>query len=339
MALHINQRWFVGIILLICVVSIPIGLMGRNAGYNHENTSADFDTDAFTMKFKDRIQVIRLSGIIADKPESSIFTMGETSTNALKQLRKAVKDKHVKGILLRINSPGGTVPASQEISDEVLSLKGEGKPIVASMADLAASGGYYIAAQADKIVAEPGTLTGSIGVIFSTINLKGLGTKLGLEPEVVKSGQFKDIGSPYRPMTKEDRAILQTLIFDSYDQFVSAVAHGRKMPIEIVKKLADGRVYSGRQAVKLGLVDQLGGYDKSLALLQETCKKQYQNKEDFPVEDTSKASFLAELIESSNDFVHLFSSKPVQSPQEILEAFIPEFMQAKFHHQLLWIMP
>jgi len=296
MAARLNPRWFTWLILVLCIAAIPVGLLGRQST---ENPKAELSTDSIdsdlAMPFADRIQMIRLSGLIIDKQDTSLMSSGDSASSAIKYLRKAVADPHVKGVLLRINSPGGTVPTSQELNSEVMALRNKQKPIVAYMTDMAASGGYYAASAADRIVAEPGTITGSIGVIFSSMNIKGLSDKLGLKSEVVKSGTFKDIGSPFRPPTPEEKAILQGLIADSYDQFVDAVAKGRKMPIEAVKKLADGRIYSGRQALKLGLVDQLGGYETANDLLQSLCQERYKTKGRFPVEEVSKGGLLSEL--------------------------------------------
>jgi protease-4 len=328
-----NQRWFVGLILLLCVLAIPVGLFGHKKPKPTE-TDSDSGGNPFSLHFQDHIQVLRLTGVIMDH-EDGIFSSTDSAPSVLKQLRKAVKDQHVKGILLRINSPGGTVSASQELSDEIIALKEKNKPVVVTMGDLTASGGYYVSSQADQIVAEPGTLTGSIGVIMSMINLKGLGDKLGLQPEVIKSGKFKDIGSPYRAMTTDDKAILQALILDSYDQFVNAVAKGRKMSVDDVKKIADGRVYSGRQALKLHLVDKLGGYDTAMDILQSTCKDRFHLKDKLPVQESFSDNFLTSLLESSARYVN----PQALAPQEAaIRMILPEFMNAKFYSQPLWIM-
>jgi protease-4 len=330
-----NQRWFVGIILLLCLLALPVGLLSHKSAPK-PSTDNDFEAaNPFSMKFKDHIQVLRLTGVIMDRQESSIFGSGDSASAVLKSLRKAGKDNHIKAILLRINSPGGTVPASQELSDEIIDLRSKNKPVVVSMGDLAASGGYYISSAADTIIAEPGTLTGSIGVILSTMNLKGLGDKLGVVPEVVKSGKFKDIGSPYRPMTPEDRAILQDLILDSYDQFVSAVAKGRKMKVDDVKKIADGRIYSGRQALKLGLVDKLGGYDTAIEALQTMCKDRYHLKDNLPVDDGGSEFSISSLFESSARYVN---PRSALSEETILKSMMPEFLNHQFYRQPLWIM-
>ncbi len=188
-----------------------------------------------------------------------IFGAITSSEEAVRQIEKYADDSSIKGILVQIDSPGGAVAPSQEIYN-ALKRAGEKKKIVASMGTLAASGGYYIAVGADKIVANPGTITGSIGVIMGFMDMRGLMSKLGLKTIVIKSGQFKDIGSGARPFTDADKKVLQDVIDDVYLQFVETVAKERGMDIKTVKKLADGRIYSGRQSKKLGMVDQLGGY-------------------------------------------------------------------------------
>ena len=176
-----------------------------------------------------------------------------------RRIEQLANTKGVKAIVLDINSPGGSVGAVQEIHSRILRMKKEkNMKFVALFNDVSASGGYYLGAACDKIVAHPGTITGSIGVIFSVSNLEGLFQKIGYRADPIKSGKHKDIGSPARPMTAEERKILQDLIDDAYGQFVQAVADGRKMPIDVVKPLADGRIYSGSQAKQLGLVDELG---------------------------------------------------------------------------------
>lgn len=177
-------------------------------------------------------------------------------------------DDSIKAIVLRIDSPGGGVAPSQEIHEEVRKVV-ELKPVVVSMGSVAASGGYYIATPAVRIVANPGSITGSIGVIMEFANIQGLLKKVGLQNEVVKSGAHKDIGSMVRPMTDEDRRILQGMIDDVHDQFVEAVAVGRGLETEKVRSLADGRIFSGRQAQKLGLVDELGGLEDAIDLAAE----------------------------------------------------------------------
>jgi len=178
----------------------------------------------------------------------------------MKQLREAREDDSIKAVILRINSPGGSAAASQEVGEEIDRLREAGKVVVTSMGDVAASGGYWLAAKTDYIVANPATMTGSIGVIMRFQELKGLYDKLGITDNTIKSGPLKDIGSEARPMTPAERQLLQGMVNDIYEQFVDVVAEGRDLPREKVKALADGRIFTGRQAKEAGLVDELGNF-------------------------------------------------------------------------------
>lgn len=183
------------------------------------------------------------------------------------QLHRLSENDNVKAIVLRINSPGGTVGAVQEIYTEVARCKAKGKVIVASFADVAASGGYYLGSAADRIVSDPGTITGSIGVIMEFGNLEGLFQKLGVRLVVIKTGAHKDIGSPGRALTEEEKHLLQDSMNDAYDQFLKAVEAGRKMPEAKLRALADGRIFTGRQAMKEGLVDELGNREDAIQVV------------------------------------------------------------------------
>ena len=201
---------------------------------------------------KNRVGIVDITGLITD------------SQYIVNQVKKFRKDKRIRGIILRIDSPGGAVGPSQEIYNEVLKTRESGKTIYASMGALAASGGYYIASAAEKIFANPGTLTGSIGVIMVFSNAKGLMEKIGLQPEIVKAGEYKDIGSPARAMTQKERNLLQSVVTDVHQQFIEAVANGRNISVAEVTKIADGRILTGRQAYSLNLVDQMGGLQVSI---------------------------------------------------------------------------
>ena len=213
---------------------------------------------------KDKVAVIELAGIM-----TSSHNVGSRAVSARKiigQLEKYRDDDSVKAIVLRVDTPGGTVVAAQELHGELMRLRaGSGKKIVVSMGDLAASGGYYVACAADRVFASPGTLTGSIGVIMQFPNYQGLFGKIGLGTNTIKSGEFKDVGNGAREMSDRDRRLLQGLVDDVYSQFVDAVAAGRRMSPEQVRPLADGRVFSGRQAQQLGLIDELGDLDAAIA--------------------------------------------------------------------------
>ncbi len=208
-------------------------------------------------KIRPKIALVEVTGMILD------------SKDVVRQLSDYRRDETIQGIILRVDSPGGVVAPSQEIYSEVIRVKQSGKPIYVSMGALAASGGYYVACPADKIVANPGTLTGSIGVIMTFANSKPLLDKIGVNPEIIKSGPFKDSGSAVRPMNPEERKVLQGVVDDVYDQFVEAVAKGRNLTKDDVKKFADGRIFTGRQAQGYQLVDYLGGLEKTIELLKK----------------------------------------------------------------------
>ena len=203
----------------------------------------------------ERVAVIRIEGVITDSRET------------IDELRRFRDNPSIKAVVLRIDSPGGGVVPSQEIHTEVLKARKDGRlKVVASMGNLAASGGYYIAVATDKIVANPGTLTGSIGVIMELANVQGLLEKVGVQSVVIKSGRYKDLASPFRAMSAEDRALLQSVLDDVHDQFIRAVATGRALKVEQVRDLADGRIFTGRQARTAKLVDELGDLQDSIKL-------------------------------------------------------------------------
>jgi protease-4 len=200
----------------------------------------------------DKVAVLPITGLIAD------------SEAVIEQLKKYAKDDGIKAIVLRINSPGGGVGPSQEIYEEVRKLRGK-KVVVTSMGALAASGGYYIACASQKIYANPGTITGSIGVIMPFVNLEDLAKKIGVRGMEIKSGKFKDTGSSLRQMTAEERTLLQGVVDNTHRQFVEAVAEGRNLPRARILQIADGRIFSGQQAKALGLVDAMGNLEDAVA--------------------------------------------------------------------------
>ncbi|MBN1560957.1 signal peptide peptidase SppA [candidate division KSB1 bacterium] len=202
----------------------------------------------------DKVAVVELNGIIF------------SSRDLVEQLQRYQKDKSIKAIVVRINSPGGGVAASQEIYEQVRRVRDSGKPVVASMGSVAASGGYYVALGADSIMANPATTTGSIGVIAEFPNYSRLMEKIGVSVTVIKSGHFKDSGTPYRDVTEADRQYLQSWIEEGYDQFITVVAEERGLSKEAIRRLADGRVYSGRQAYELSLIDSLGTFEDAIHL-------------------------------------------------------------------------
>ncbi|HET6514282.1 MAG TPA: signal peptide peptidase SppA [Thermodesulfovibrionales bacterium] len=222
-----------GLLVLLLVLSAAITLFEKN------------------VPIGEKVAIVRIEGPILD------------SKNAIEEIKEQTKNQSVKAIVLRVDSPGGAVAPSQEIYEEVKRAVSK-KKVVVSMGSLAASGGYYVSAPASRIVANPGTLTGSIGVIMEIPNLEGLMSKVGVKTEVIKSGQHKDMASAFRGIGKEERIILQEVLDDVHEQFIRAVAEGRKMTPENVKKLADGRIFTGRQAVQAGLVDELGNIEDAV---------------------------------------------------------------------------
>ena len=212
-------------------------------------------TPSSNLSFSPKIGVIPIEGAIMD------------SQAITEQLKKFKKDKGIKAIILRINSPGGAVGPTQEIYREVQRTL-ETKKVIASLGGVAASGGYYIAAATKKIVANPGTITGSIGVIMEFARFEDLLNKIGIKFEVLKSGEFKDIGSPHRELTARDKELISALIADIQKQFVDAVASGRDLSIEKTREIADGRIFSGAQAKELGLVDVLGNFQDAVELVK-----------------------------------------------------------------------
>lgn len=243
---------------------------------------------ALSVMGTDRVAMVKIEGILI------------SSEHVVEELNEYADDSSVKAIVIRIDSPGGGVVVSQEIYNAVKNAKKEGKKIIVSMGSVAASGGYYVAAAADKIVANPGTLTGSIGVKMEFANLEKLLEKIGVKGMVVKAGEFKDIGSPYRDMTAQEKKLLQDVIDDVHNQFIKAVAEGRNLPEADVRAIADGRIFTGQQALALKLVDQMGDLADSIRLAGSMAGIKGRPK---VVEKRKKIPFLEYLKEESATWV------------------------------------
>src|SRR5574341_226164 len=217
----------------------------------------------FRRKKKPRLAVLRIDGIIEESDEDSLPRRVSLALEDVEHIK-------AKALIVRVNSPGGTVGATQEIYDAIWKFRIESKmPIVASMGDVAASGGVYVAMAAERVLANAGTVTGSIGVIIRSRNLSQLLNKVGVAAEVVKSGEFKDTPAPYRSLTESERSMLQEMINDTYEQFVDAIVRRRNLAPAKVKQFADGRVMTGRQALACGLVDELGGFDRAVEVAKQ----------------------------------------------------------------------
>lgn len=254
------KRRLIGALIALHALSLLAGVFlvvkSRGDGPKKAGTGAD-GKSLLNLAPKESVGWVSIRGPIMSSESGKPWERGAEQWS--RRIEQLAETKGVKAIVLDINSPGGSVGAVQEIYMRIQRVKKEKKiPFVALFGDVSASGGYYLGAACDKIVAHPGTITGSIGVIFNVSNMEGLFGKIGFKSDPIKSGKHKDIGSPARPMTAEERQILQSLIDDAYGQFVQAVAEGRKLPVETVKPLADGRIYSGNQALELKLVDKLG---------------------------------------------------------------------------------
>lgn len=234
-----------GVIILLAVIVAVASLYGGPDGGRASG--------------KETVGVIPVEGTIMGG-QQNFFNTVATSENVMSQIRAAAQDPSVKAVVLRINSPGGSVAATQEIAGELKKLKETGKPLVVSMGDTAASGGYWLAVSGDKIYANSGTLTGSIGVIMSLQNLEELYKKVGVDVDVFKSGPYKDMGSPSREVTEKEKDILQGMVDEIFNDFVDAVAQGRNLPRQDVEKLATGRVFTGQQALDAKLIDDIGNY-------------------------------------------------------------------------------
>ena len=222
---------------------------------------------------RDKIVVIEVSGFLLNGHLPQLLSEGEHPVSLLlEQLDRAAADPAVKAVILRINSPGGTVTASQLMHDEIRHFRRRtGKPVVAVLMDVAASGGYYVACACDVIVAQPMTVTGSIGVVMQMLDLSGTMNKIGLKGDAVTSGPFKDAGSPFRPMKPEEREVFQGIVNKMFDQFVRVVDEGRpKLDEAAVRKMADGRVYIAEQAVAAGLVDRIASMRETVDAIKQS---------------------------------------------------------------------
>jgi protease-4 len=235
-----------------------------------------------------RIGVVEIKGTIGAGGNG-----GVEAEAVMRALRRFGEDDGLKAVVVRIDSPGGAVSPSQEIHDEIKRLAGR-KTVVCSMGEVAASGGFYVAMGCKKIVAEPGTLTGSIGVISQFVNVKGLIERFDIKMETIKSGKLKDMGNPFRDLSPEDRAYWQAVTMQIYEQFLGAVVAGRGLPAEKVRAVADGRVLTGQDAKSLGLIDELGNFYVAVDLAKAEAKLSGEPTLVYPPED--RAHFLEHLM-------------------------------------------
>lgn len=279
-----------GIILLVCIGSVFFAVVYGLSVFKGDSRSFDFG---------EKVGVVQVEGIIAGSSEIT------------DQIDEFADDDSIGAVVIRIDSPGGGVAPSQEIYRAIQELRKK-KKVVASMGSVAASGGYLIATAAERIVANPGTITGSISAVMHFADVQELMKKVGVRSAVVKSGRFKDIGSPTREMTEEEKQLIQGIVDDIYDQFVRTVAENRRMPLPVAQGLADGRIFTGRQAQQLKLVDDLGGLQEAVLLVGKMAGLQgkpqvvYAEKKHagfwkYLLENTA-STVLSEIRKSSTDF-------------------------------------
>ncbi len=242
------------VVLPICIVII-IGFVGA-LGSTLDTSIGPAEEVVRDEGGKEKIVIVSVSGIIT---EQSVFMSGVVPIKEIAdQLKQAREDDAVRAVILEVNSPGGGMTASDILHRQITKTKDEGKKIVVLMTNTATSGAYYLSAPADYIMAHPTTITGSIGVLISSLNMEGLFQKIGLKDVTIKSGDKKDLLSPFRTMTEEERALLQGIVDEMYERFLKVVAQGRGMNIQKVRRLADGRIFTARTAKKAGLIDGIG---------------------------------------------------------------------------------
>lgn len=283
------------IVIGMVSVSIIVGIALRQSGAS----------DLVFEPGENKVAVVEIKGVITESKE------------VIGLIKRFREDDDIKAIVLRIDSPGGVVGPSQEIYREIRKTVAE-KKVITSMGSIAASGGYYIAAGSDGIVANPGTITGSIGVIMAYTNFKKLFDKIGMSPVVIKSGEFKDVGSPAREMTPSEKKVLQDFVDQTHRQFIHAVSEGRNLNVNKVSALADGRIFTGEEAVKQGLVDRLGNLEDAvewagrMAGIQGKISTVYKKEEKFSIFKYMTESSLRELVDrmTGHDFLGAYLYRP-----------------------------
>lgn len=296
MANSSTNKWFWGIFLSI----IFIGLVFAGIGFLVlASAIKSGGSEYYSRGSGDKIAIVEINDVIM------------TSENTVEQIKKYREDKSIKAIIVRINTPGGGVAASQEIYEEVKKTRESGKVIVVSMGSIAASGGYYISCGSSLIVANPGTLTGSIGVIAEFITMKDLADKIGLKENVFKSGELKDAGNPFRDINEKDKAYFQDVVDNSFGQFLDVVSKERKIDKEKLLPNANGRVFTGLQAKELGLIDSLGTFEDAIRI---TSKMAGIEGEPRIVREKKKFSIFEKIIGARMEDVTDLKNKLFEEP-------------------------
>lgn len=327
-------------IVLFCLISVFLASFQLNRSSSSSSSKEGESASKIVSNFmKDKVVTIPLEGVIYDSvsPSNTPFKKVYNATYLKAKLEAALDDEHTKAVVLRVNSPGGTVAVSQEIYELVSKFEEKKKAVVVSMSDVCASGCYYIASAADAIVANRGTITGSIGVISQGLNYKGLFDKLGLYDQTFKAGKFKDLGSGSRVVSQEEKEILQALLNDSYDQFLTDIEAGRDIPREKLEKIAQGLIYTGRQALEVGLVDNLG----TLSFAKEKVKTILKDKYEYEDVDSLKFvdSWSAKKISGlGNVFDIGFSSLADDFVDSLGVKLLGNSQKSQSSYQPLWLM-
>jgi protease-4 len=277
-----------GLIIIVCI----IGVLGILIGMSCDNLTSS------SIAYKgERIGLIHVEGVITATKDDEISTLtfggGASSEKLVQQLDEARKDSNIKAVVMRINSPGGSAAGSQEIYNAIKNYRTSGKKLIVSIGDIAASGGYYIASPSDIIYANPSSLTGSIGVIIQLLNYEGLFDKIGLDEITLKAGKYKDIGNPNRPMTEEEKKILENLLTDVHSMFKEAVMEGRGFTKEQIDALATGEIWTGRQAKEKKLVDEMGGLKDAL---DRAAKEAGLDPENYVVSPLGEMNIIDEIL-------------------------------------------
>ena len=329
------------IVIILCILCLVVGGFKIDKDKPYENTDKNKQTkNKPIISNVNKIAVLELEGAIAASYESNFLSREANAPTLLKALIAAQNDNEIKGIIIKVNSPGGTVAMSQNIYNQIIKLR-KNKPVIVLLDDVAASGGYYIASAADRIIAQEGSLTGSIGVIFSFMDYHDLLTnKLSINPIVIKSGKYKDIGSGMREMTEDEKSLMQDIINDSYSQFVSAIIKGRierkdqytaakaELTYENLQNYADGRIFTGKQAQKIGFVDTLGDIDTAKETIEKMAQEKFKNN--FPVKLIN--------YNKKNSFSEYFASFAEYNAKSTLQItdFIPTSMILSRKPLYLW---
>lgn len=332
-------------LLVVSVLALAVGLFNA-AKISVEQASKPESGKVASIIDKQHLALIELSGmIVMDSSDDGLFESESNAVQVRKALDAAAEDDSVAGVLLRINSPGGTVGMSQELNAAVQRVSKK-KPVVASLGDLAASGGYYTACAADRIIANPGTLTASIGVIISTMNLSNLlNNKLGVQAVTFKSGKFKDVLSPYRPPRPDEVALIQTMVDDSFHDFRDAVIAGRTRfitdprekarRIKSITEIADGRVMHGKAAMAAGLVDEIGDFETAYTRLDQMAKERskgkLKGKERLPLRRQTDEFNLLEYLGLPVSKLH---APPTQAG--LVKEMMP--LSMRYPNQPLWVL-